>query len=587
MKKGKEIYELPDGWIEVEIKDISLKLNYGYTAKSTINNTGTKLLRITDIQENHVDWSTVPYCEIDEYDKPEYVLNKGDIVFARTGATVGKSYLIGDNIPHAVFASYLIRIQLSQYVDPKFVFYYFHSGEYWKQIGVKALGVGQPHVNANSLSKLKLRLPSKENQQLIVTKIESLFGELDQAEKGLQKAKQQLEIYKHALLKSAFEGRLTKNWRSDYNPPSVKNLLNQIDEERQSQYEQELIEWKDKVSKWNKGEINIKPTRPSKPIIPEKPNNSHLSRLWKLPKGWEWTQLGLISFITKLAGFEYSKYVRYEDEGDLFVVKAENVGTNGFKKTDFSKIKTTSIAHLKRSELKGGELLIVFVGSGTGNVAVVPEDRNYFLGPNVGMARPFSGINPKYIEYFFQSSLGKRILLVTAKAVAQPSLSMGTIRQSPIAITTLEEQDKIVDIIESKLTVLGNLEETINNNLAKVNVFRHSILKRAFTGKLVSQDTNDENAYELLKRIKKEKAEYIKAQKEFDKLKPKKKRQMEEKKTVLEILESSDKPIASKELWQKSIHHDDIEAFYDELKEIYHRLSEIKENTESFLTLKK
>jgi type I restriction enzyme S subunit len=118
-------------------------------------------------------------------------------------------------------------------------------------------------------------------------------------------------------------------------------------------------------------------------------------------------------------------------------------------------------------------------------------------------------------------------------------------------------------------------------------LFKHSILKNAFEGKLLSQNSNDESAELLLKKIKQEKSDYLKAQKEFDKLKPKKKRQMEKKKTVLEILESSDKPIASKELWQQSIHHDDIEAFYDELKEIYHRLSEIKENTESFLTLKK
>ena len=66
MEKGKQKYKLPDGWIEIEIKDISLKINYGYTAKSILNNTGTKFLRITDIQDNHVDWSAVPYCEIDK-----------------------------------------------------------------------------------------------------------------------------------------------------------------------------------------------------------------------------------------------------------------------------------------------------------------------------------------------------------------------------------------------------------------------------------------------------------------------------------------------------------------------------------------
>jgi type I restriction enzyme S subunit len=242
MEKGKFTYKLPEGWFEVEIKDISLKINYGFTAKSVLNNTGTKFLRITDIQDNHVNWNSVPYCEIDVFDKPKFILKKEDIVFARTGATVGKSYLIGDNIPSAVFASYLIRIQLSTLIDPKFVYYYFQSGDYWKQIGVKALGVGQPHVNANALSRLKLPLPSKVNQHIIVSKIESLFSELDQAEKGLQKAKQQLEVYRQALLKNAFEGKLTERWRNLNQDFDAFKELTDIKRKRKAKYEIQIQE---------------------------------------------------------------------------------------------------------------------------------------------------------------------------------------------------------------------------------------------------------------------------------------------------------------------------------------------------------
>jgi type I restriction enzyme S subunit len=92
MDKQKQTSKLPVGRIKVEISDISLKINYGYTAKSISKNSGTKLLRITDIQNNRVDWNTVPYCEIDESDKLKFTLNKGDIVFARTGTALIKLF---------------------------------------------------------------------------------------------------------------------------------------------------------------------------------------------------------------------------------------------------------------------------------------------------------------------------------------------------------------------------------------------------------------------------------------------------------------------------------------------------------------
>jgi len=96
---------IPTNWKEVKLMDISLKIHYGYSASSTTNDTGIKFLRITDIQDYKVDWNKVPFCEIHEYDVDKYLLSEGDIVFARTGATVGKSFLIQSKIPKSIFAS--------------------------------------------------------------------------------------------------------------------------------------------------------------------------------------------------------------------------------------------------------------------------------------------------------------------------------------------------------------------------------------------------------------------------------------------------------------------------------------------------
>ena len=111
---------MPKGWILTMIGDISDRIHYGYTETATNNPTGIKFLRISDIQNSYVDWGNVPFCTIADDGKHKYLLHENDLVFARTGGTVGKSYLIKKDVPPAVFASYLIRVILNQNIFPKF-----------------------------------------------------------------------------------------------------------------------------------------------------------------------------------------------------------------------------------------------------------------------------------------------------------------------------------------------------------------------------------------------------------------------------------------------------------------------------------
>jgi type I restriction enzyme S subunit len=230
--------------------------------------------------------------------------------------------------------------------------------------------------------------------------------------------------------------------------------------------------------------------------------------MWRLPDTWQWVQIGHFAFVTKLAGFEYTKFVKYVDDGDLPVLKAENAGPQGYRITDYSRVLGTSVSRLTRSLLRGGELIMVFVGAGTGNVAIVPNDEQFFLGPNVGMVRPeCDAINVRYVELFLRSPKGKDLALAAVKAVAQPSLSMATIRQIPIALPSTSEQERIVSVLDELLSVIDRAETEIDDQLKKSDALRQSVLKKAFSGKLVAQDPNDEPASVLLKRIKGEKAE--------------------------------------------------------------------------------
>ncbi len=111
--------DLPNGWIQSTIEKISLKIHYGYTAKSTKEKIGSKYLRITDIQNNSVCWKNVPHCKSHQKNT-DLLLKSNDLIFARTGATVGKSFLIKEP-PKSIFASYLIRIILSKTISANYV----------------------------------------------------------------------------------------------------------------------------------------------------------------------------------------------------------------------------------------------------------------------------------------------------------------------------------------------------------------------------------------------------------------------------------------------------------------------------------
>jgi len=225
-----DLPELPESWVWTRIGDISLKIHYGYTAKSTNEPIGPKMLRITDIQKSAVNWGMVPYCKIEEEKKPKYLLKDGDLVFARTGATVGKSFLIKGKIPKAVFASYLIRIILSSRIKREYVYNFFQSPIYWLQIYEGQIGIGQPNVNSQKLSKLFLPLPSLNEQHKIVEEIDSLFSVADEVEKVVEQTLKQSKHLRQSILKKAFEGRLVPQDPTD--EPADK-LLERIREEKE------------------------------------------------------------------------------------------------------------------------------------------------------------------------------------------------------------------------------------------------------------------------------------------------------------------------------------------------------------------
>jgi type I restriction enzyme S subunit len=224
--------ELPEGWAWTMVGQLSEAIQYGYTASSTSEPAGPKMLRITDIQNNCVDWEAVPYCRIKNEEKLKYLLEDGDLVFARTGATVGKSFLIRGAIPESVFASYLIRIALSRHINKTFVYSFFQSYDYWMQIYAGQLGIGQPNVNSQTLSRILVPLSPILEQHEIVSEIERHFSVADEIERTIDQGLKQAERLRRSILKRAFEGKLVR--QDPYDEPAEK-LLEHIKQERAKQ----------------------------------------------------------------------------------------------------------------------------------------------------------------------------------------------------------------------------------------------------------------------------------------------------------------------------------------------------------------
>ena len=171
-------FEIPSSWEWTTINDISKSILYG-VSESAKTNGKYRLLRITDIQNNSVQWDSVPYTDFDENKAKPYLLSDGDILFARTGATVGKSYLVQGLTEEAIYASYLIRVQTYDAVLPQYLKFYFESGYYWEQIEQGSVGVGQPNVNGTILGNLHVPIPPIHEQFRIVSELSKWMGIID------------------------------------------------------------------------------------------------------------------------------------------------------------------------------------------------------------------------------------------------------------------------------------------------------------------------------------------------------------------------------------------------------------------------
>ena len=172
--EGEKPFEIPESWMWVRWGNLSNSIQYGYNAPAQKSGR-IKMVRISDIRDGKVLWDSVPYCQINEDDIHTYLLSANDILFARTGGTVGKSYLVKEIPEESIYAGYLIRTQYSSRLCPEYLKYFMESHLYWEQLRNGTIATAQPNCNGKTLSKMILPLPPLTEQKRIVARLEELL----------------------------------------------------------------------------------------------------------------------------------------------------------------------------------------------------------------------------------------------------------------------------------------------------------------------------------------------------------------------------------------------------------------------------
>ena len=298
---GKEIrdvsdeipFEIPESWEWCRWGELSESIQYGYNAPAKENGR-IKMVRISDIQDNRVLWESVPYCDIEEKIISTYLLRPNDILFARTGGTVGKSYLVKSVPEQAIYAGYLIRTRYSNSLCPEYLKFFMESELYWTQLRSGTIATAQPNCNGKALSNMLVPVPPLAEQHRIVAKIEELLPyieQYEQAETKLAKLNADFpEALKKSILQEAVQGRLVPQ-NPDDEPASV--LLERIKAEKQA-----LIK-AGKIKKSKHESTIVTLDKIPYEISDGKEHCIAHEVPFEIPDTWEWVRLGSICKIAR------------------------------------------------------------------------------------------------------------------------------------------------------------------------------------------------------------------------------------------------------------------------------------------------
>ena len=390
-------------------------------------------------------------------------------------------------------------------IPSRFVFFFFRSIEH--EISGKGTGTTFSAINGKFLDDLPALLPPLAEQLRIVAKIEELFSELDKGTENLKLARAQLTVYRQALLKHAFEGKLTAAWRKK-NAKQLESgaqILARIRAEREARYKKQLSDWEAGFKEWESGrQKESKPSKPRKPadVIPL--TARELAVLPSLPAGWAWLRLGSNNVSVFDGPFGSNlKTSDYVGAG-VRVVRLENIGVLRFIEEKESFISEEKYRGLTDHTVFPGDIVFSSFVTEQTRVAMVPISIEKAVNKSDCFCLRCHGTTllSRYACVFLSTHFAFKQLSEVIHGVGRPRVNTTQVKELFIPICSPAEQAEMMDRTDEQFSALDKLESDIETNLQKAEALRQSILKKAFAGGLVPQDPADEPAAVLLARLR-------------------------------------------------------------------------------------
>ena len=433
----KEIpFEIPQGWEWERWGNISQSIQYGYNAPA-LEKGVIRMVRISDIQDNKVVWDTVPFCMIEEQDIETYLLEVNDILFARTGGTVGKSFLVEEVPLKSIYAGYLIRTRYSSLLCPHYMKAFMESQLYWEQLKNGTIATAQPNCNGKTLAKMLLPIPPVNEQKRIIEKLYSisfLVERYSKSQDALNLINTQIhEQLRKSILQDAIQGRLVPQLESE---GTAEELLEQIRQEKLR-----LVE-----------EGKLKKSALTASVIYKGDDNKYYEQVGKkclditeqipfeTPENWVWVRMGQIGDWG--AGSTPQRGNANYYNGKILWLKTGELN-NGIVYDTEEKVTQKAFQDYSLRMNKIGDVLIAMYGATIGKLAIV--------GKELTTNQACCGCTPYliynwYLFYFLMAS--RDSFIKKGEGGAQPNISRVKLVEYLIPLPPLKEQYRIVAQIE-------------------------------------------------------------------------------------------------------------------------------------------
>jgi type I restriction enzyme S subunit len=407
-------FEIPQGWEWERWGNIALSIQYGYNAPA-LERGDIKMVRISDIHDNVVQWENVPFCNIEACDIDAYLLKENDILFARTGGTVGKSFLVQSVPEPAIYAGYLIRTRYSQELCPQYLKVFMESQLYWEQLKSGTIATAQPNCNGKTLGRMLLPIPPKAEQSRLVQKLTSLtpmFQRYAKAQQDLDNLNESIDDkLKKSILQEAIQGKLVPQIAEE---GTAGELLEQIKQE--------------KLHLVKKGKLKKSALTDS--IIFKGDDNKYYERI-----------NGQIIEIE--LSFEYPNswtVLRLKDICQLIDGEKRN-GKGVCLDAKYLRGKSSSAIVEKGKFVYAGDNIILVDGENSGEVFLVPQDG--YMGSTFKQLWLSSVMWKPYVLAFIL--FYKEELRNSKRGAAIPHLNKELFYNLPIGIPPLAEQQRITE----------------------------------------------------------------------------------------------------------------------------------------------